>query len=80
MRLIQKKWTITDISDLALPEGLTLAEKVLYWRKLNNASFLSEMLGTECGAHYDPFLLPDMSVACERIKRAYKGQIGRAHV
>lgn len=74
MRLIQKKWTITDISDLALPEGLTLAEKVLYWRKLNNASFLSEMLGTECGAHYDPFLLPDMSVACERIKRAYKGQ------
>lgn len=70
MRLIQKKWTITDTSEATLSDDLNLAEKVLFWRNMSDPEVQYEFFDSDGATHYDPFLLPDMRLACERISKA----------
>lgn len=69
MRLIEKKWVIPadepeDVTDLPM------SKRLLFARGFSDGEEMTAFLSDKKEVRHDPFLLPDMKEACERIIRA----------
>lgn len=69
LRLIEKKWVIPP-DEPETASGLPMSKRLLFARGFSEGEEMTAFLSDKKEIRHDPFLLPDMKPACDRILRA----------